>query len=474
MTVTAKAALGLALTLASCASMQQSATSADTDSAGAKSPKGTALENIERRAHTDVEPRPPAHVGHELLLGATILTATGQTYTPGWLLITDGRIAALGAGDPPAAIIPAEARRFDLKGRFVTPGLIDAHSHLGVYPSPPLGANRDGNEMTSPNTAGVWAEHGFWPGDPGLIRALEGGVTTLHVLPGSGNLIGGRGVTVTLDRTRGARAMRFPGAPDTVKMACGENPKRVYGGKGSAPMTRMGNVRGYREAFAGARKWLREQGKKDSDEVGRDLAMESLAGILEGRILAQVHCYTAQDMLSFLGVADEFGFEVRAFHHALEAYKVRDILSRRNIGVATWADWWGFKLEAWDTVDEAAALLSESAVKVAIHSDSGEGIQRLNQEAAKAFYAGKNKGVGVDRDEALRWITANPAWMLGIEAETGTIEVGKRADIVAWDKDPFSVYAKADKVWVAGKLLLDKAAGLVPEVDFTLGLEVAP
>jgi imidazolonepropionase-like amidohydrolase len=437
------------------------------------------LESLEASAHSVVEKPPRPAAGSLLLTGATVLTAAGAVHSPGWLLVVDGRIAALGAGSPPEGSLTGEARRLDMTGMTLTPGLIDAHSHLGVYPSPPLNATQEGNEMTAPVTAGVWAEHAFWPEDPGLERAMRGGITTLHVLPGSGNLIGGRGVTMHLRPTRSSRAMRFPGAPDTVKMACGENPKRVYGTKGTAPSTRMGNVRGYREAFIAAKRWLKENGSKiETSEVTRDLGMETLAGLLEGRLLAQVHCYTAQDMASFLHVADEFGFKVRAFHHALEAYKVRDILAERDIGVATWADWWGFKLEAWDGIEEAVALLAEDGVRVAMHSDSGEGIQRLNQEAAKALHSGLARGLKVDREEALRWITLHPAWMLGIDKEVGTLEVGKRADIVAWNRDPFSVYAKAMAVWVDGVQVLDLAKeqkdGRTPWSDFEVGREVAP
>jgi imidazolonepropionase-like amidohydrolase len=433
------------------------------------------LVTLEAKAHEAVEEGPLPAEGAFVLTAATVLTAAGGVFEPGWVHVVDGRIAGVGAGEPTG--IGAETRRVELPGVTLTPGLVDAHSHLGVYPSPPLSSTQEGNEMTAPVTAGVWAEHSFWPEDPGLERAMRGGVTTLHVLPGSGNLIGGRGVTMHLRPARGARAMRFPGAPDTVKMACGENPKRVYGGKGTAPSTRMGNVRGYREAFASARKWLRENRSKiETSEVARDLGLETLAGLLEGRLLAQVHCYTAQDMTSFLQVADEFGFKVRAFHHALEAYKIRDILAKREVGVATWADWWGFKLEAWDGIEEAPALLAAEGVKVAIHSDSGEGIQRLNQEAGKALFTGLAAGLEVSREDALRWVTADPAWMLGIEREVGTLEVGKRADIVAWDRDPFSVYAKAVSVWIDGAQVLDtereRREGRVPWSDFELGRKV--
>lgn len=433
-------------------------------------PRG--IQVIEDEGHAPVEDAPAIPEGAMVLRGATVLTATGQRWAPGWVRVVDGRIAALGPGEPGEADT-AGASVIDLEGRWLTPGLIDVHSHLGVYPSPPIKATADGNEATSPNTAGAWAEHSFWAEDPGIERAVRGGVTTIHVLPGSANLFGGRGVTLHLRPTRGARAMRFPAAPDSLKMACGENPKRVYGQKGGAPSTRMGNVRGQREAFIAARKWLRENRDKPADELARDLAMETLAGVLEGRILPQVHCYTAQDMLDFLQLAEELGFSVRAFHHALEAYKIRELLAARGVAVATWADWWGFKLEAWDGIEENAALIAEGGGKVAIHSDSSEGIQRLNQEAAKAMYAGRGRGIAIDEHEALRWITAHAAWILGIEQEVGTLEIGKRADMVAWSRDPFSVYAKAERVWIDGALVIDGERAL-PWSDFELGREVAP
>ncbi len=429
-----------------------------------------ALGEAERRGHLDVE-APPTEVGSFVLQGATIHTVTGETHANGAVAVRDGRVMWVGAGRPPADLVaglPVE----DGAGHHVTPGLIDVHSHLGVYASPSIGATRDGNEMTGPMTAGVWAEHSFWPEDPGLERALRGGVTTLHVLPGSGNLIGGRGVTLRLRPTRGARAMRFPGAPDSVKMACGENPKRVYGGRNAAPSTRMGNARGYREAFIAAEKYRKESSGKAFGEVPRDLAMETLVGLLEGRVLAQVHCYTAQDLVGFLQVADEFGFKIKAFHHALEAYKVRDLLVARDIAIATWADWWGFKLEGWDGIPQNAGLLEVAGGRPIIHSDSGEGIQRLNQEAAKALRAAREAGLDLGPEAALRWVTLNAAWALGLEAEVGSIAAGKRADLVLWDGPPLSVYAKPAKVWIDGVRVLDRARNepAAPWSDFEAGL----
>jgi len=424
-----------------------------------------------------------------LLRGATVWTATGKTHAPGEVLIVDGRIQEVGerVSVPPGAVV------MDLPGRHVTPGIIDTHSHLGVYPAPHIEAVSDGNEATAPVTAEVEAAHGFWPLDPGIPRALAGGVTAMQVLPGSANLIGGRGFTVKLRPGRSARAMRFPGAPDGLKMACGENPKRVYGRDRKAPpMTRMGNVAGYRAAFSRAREYrdrwdfyrrqLQDWEKKPVAErkerpppPDRNLQMETLVGAIEGRILVHVHCYRADEMLLMLEIADEFGFRVRSFHHAVEAYKIRDHLARREVGASTWADWWGFKLEAFDGIQENAALLAAAGGRSIIHSDSGIGMQRLNQEAAKAYYKGRAMGLDLTEDEALRWVTINPAWALGIDKSVGTLEPGKMGDVVVWSGHPLSVYSHAEKVLLDGVVAYDLSARPATPSDFETGLgEVGP
>ncbi|MCB9759819.1 MAG: amidohydrolase [Alphaproteobacteria bacterium] len=444
------------------------------------------LEQLEEAGRAPLETAEVLPAPETLITGGTVMTAAGQILTPGWVHLLDGHIAEVGEGEPPA--VPG-ALIVDATGRFVTPGLIDTHSHLGVYPSPGARAHGDGNEATSPTTGGVWAEHSVWPQDPGLERAVAGGVTTMQVLPGSANLIGGRGVVLHLVPTRGSRAMRFPGAPETLKMACGENPKRVYGEhRNSAPSTRMGNLRGQREAFIQAQRYLDDwdryaekvarYNEKGGDEPPRpperDLELETLAGVLEGRVLPQVHCYRADDMISFLQLADEFGFTIRSFHHALEAYKIRDILAEADVASSTWADWWGFKLEAYDGVPANAAMLESAGARAIIHSDSAIGIQRLNQEAAKARRSGDEVGLPVSEDAALRWITLNPAWALGIDDQVGSLEAGKRADIVVWSGNPFSVYSQADLVFIDGALRFDRAQRVEPWSDFEVGWEVAP
>ena len=445
------------------------------------------LQQAEERGLRPLEDSPDIEYRLVVLDGATILTAAGKTFAPGYIVLDGGRIKSLGEGRAPTI---EGAHVLDTTGMFITPGLIDTHSHLGVYAAPGSRAHGDGNEATAPTTAGVWAEHSFNPQDPGIQRAVAGGVTTIQVLPGSANLVGGRGVVLQMVPHRGSRAMRYPGAPETLKMACGENPKRVYGSRSSAPSTRMGNLRATRTAFLKAERYLaklkkhedkatrkgpttkrrRDRDRDRDEEHGpeRDLDLESLVGVLRGEVLPQVHCYRADDMLSMLQLSDEFGFHIRSFHHATDAYKIRDILAERQVAASTWADSWTFKLEAYDAIPETPALLAEAGGLPVIHSDSAISIQRLNQEAAKAWYAGLHAGIEVSRDEALSWITLNPAWVLGIDHDTGSLETGKRGDLVVWDADPFSVYSSARWVFIEGVLRYD-SKNTSTWSDFELG-----
>ncbi len=462
-----------------------------------------------RREATSTGWEPKIDAPKILIRGARVLIGDGREISNGHVLMEGGKIVAVGDGDGD----PTGAELVDAKGKVVTPGLIDTHSHLGVYPMPRAAAHSDGNEITAPNTAEVRAIDAFWPNDPGIPRALAGGTTTIQALPGSANLIGGRGVTLKLRKATSSRAMHFSGALDGLKMACGENPKRVYGRQKRAPSTRMGNLAGQRAAFLKARrlirdwdewrtgeadrvnafaearadhaaksqqrteretwcaetnaptadtkckKWQKSWEKEPLDaptlEPGkpppaRNLATETLAAAIEGKVLVHVHCYRSDDMVNMMALADEMGFRIRSFHHALEAYKVRAELARRKIAVSTWADWWGFKLEAYDGIRENAALVEAAGGMPVIHSDSKEGIRRLNQEAAKAFYFGQNSGVALKPGTWIRWVTKNPAWALGIEDRVGTIEVGKDADVVIWSGDPMSVYTSAERVYVDG------------------------
>ena len=447
------------------------------------------------------DPEPPGPRRQTLLRGAIVMTATGKTYARADLLVEGSKIAAVGVDLP----VPAGATVIDLAGKTLTPGIIDTHSHLGVYAAPGLVGNSDGNEATAPNTAGVRAADAYFPQDPQIDRARAGGITTMQILPGSANLFGGRSVTVRLHP--GARSVtdaRFPGAPEGLKMACGENPKRVYGSK-SGPSTRMGNVAGHRDAFQKASEYQRSWAKyhKDLSEwtakknappepkpakpdptrptadkpekppeeptaPARDFALETLVGVLRGEILVHNHCYRADEMSIMLELAATYGFKIRSFHHATEAYKIADRLAAADTAASVWADWWGFKAEAFDGIKENAALLTQAGARAIIHSDSPLGIQRLNQEAGKAMFAGRRAGLTVTDDQALRWITANPAWALGVAEQTGTLEPGKLADLVVWSGDPFSVYTVAEQVFISGELVYARGK-LEPRTDFELG-----
>jgi imidazolonepropionase-like amidohydrolase len=403
-----------------------------------------------------------------LITGATVFDGAGGRLERGQVLIKDGKIAAV-AGALADMDLPANVVRIDGTGKFVTPGIIDIHSHLGDYPTPSVAANSDGNESTAPTTPEVWAEHSVWPQDPGFSRALaNGGITSLQILPGSANLMGGRSVTLKNVYSRTVQGMKFPGAPYSLKMACGENPKRVYGAKGKMPSTRMGNFAVNRATWIKATEY---RAKRDAGKLEtRDLAMETLAGVLDGDILIQNHCYRADEMAQVLDMAREFGYKVSAFHHAVEAYKIGDLLKANGVCAAVWADWWGFKMEAYDAIPENAGLLYKAGACVVIHSDDANGIQRLNQEAAKAQGDARRAGIDIPDAEVVRWLTLNPATAMGIAKWTGSLEPGKMGDVVLWNGNPLSFQSRPEKVWIDGALLFDSGnRKLRPVSDFELG-----
>jgi imidazolonepropionase-like amidohydrolase len=388
--------------------------------------------------------------------GATVMTAAGPTLQNASILLRDGKIAAVGAGLTP----PSDAVVIEGGGKFVTPGIIDTHSHLGVYASPGVDALSDGNEATNPATPEVWAEHSVWPQDPQFPRALSAGVTTIQILPGSANLFGGRSVVLKVVPARTVQGMKFPGAKYGLKMACGENPKRVYQNRG--PSTRMGNVAGYREKWIQAEAYRRRwdtwlAGDKKADPPSRDLAMETLAEVLRGNIYVHNHCYRADEMAQMIDIAKEFGYKIRSFHHGVEAYKVADLLAANEISGSLWSDWGGFKMEAMDGVRANLALVHKAGARAIVHSDDANGMQRLNQDAAKSMAAAVDLGFTISQDEAIKWITINPAWALGLDSQIGSLEVGKNADVVLWDGNPFSIYSRAEKVWLDGAMLFDRS-----------------
>ena len=406
----------------------------------------------------------------------TLLTGSGERLDDAEVVVAQGKFLSVGSelDTPDGAVV------LDARGNWITPGLIDVHSHMGVYSAPRTANHADGNEMTNPVTAQVWAEHSIWPQDPQWEKAIAGGVTTVQILPGSGNLIGGRGVTVKNVPSTTVQGMKFPGAPYSLKMACGENPKRVYGGRTQLPSTRMGNMAAFRQAWSDAQDYQRQwqayrskaaSGDPKAKEPKRDLKLETLVAVLEGEIRIHNHCYRADEMVQMIDMSKEFGYQIAAFHHAIEAYKVAPILRENAVCAVMWSDWWGFKQEAFDMVRENIALVDLVGACAIIHSDDAIQIQRLNQEVAKAMSAANRMGLAVDRAQAIKWLTLNPAISLGLDDQIGSIEEGKNADFVLWSGDPFSVYSRAEKVWIDGALRYDISDPSVrPTSDFNLGL----
>ena len=406
-----------------------------------------------------------------LIRGATVLDGEGGRLENGSVLIADGVVRAVGGpelGAPDGAVV------IEAAGRYVTPGIIDVHSHLGDYPSPGTASLSDGNEATSPARPEVWAEHSVWPQDPGFSRALaNGGVTALQILPGSANLFGGRSVTLKNVPARTMQGMKFPGAPYGLKMACGENPKRVYGSKGNMPQTRMGNIAYTRQTWIKAkeydRKWDRYE-KNGGDIPGRDLAMDTLRGVLDGKIRVHNHCYRADEMAIMIDMSKEFGYKIASFQHGVEAYKIADLMRENGICGALWADWYGFKMESYDAINENIAYVHNAGACAIVHSDDANGIQRLNQEAAKAMAAGRRAGINISEEVAWTWLSANPARSLGIFDRTGSLKAGKMGDVVLWNGNPFSAYTRPDKVWIDGAMMYDAANPRIrPVSDFELG-----
>ena len=395
-----------------------------------------------------------------LIKNATVLTGTGERIDNADVLMVDGKISQIGS-----ALTAADAVEIDAQGKWITPGIIDVHSHLGVYPSPSVESHSDGNEMSSPNTSEVWAEHSVWPQDPGFEAARAGGITTLQILPGSANLFGGRGVTLRNVPSQTMQGMKFPAAPYGLKMACGENPKRVYGGRKVLPSTRMGNMAGYRMAWAEATEYKRAWEKYDADYAAgknpeapvRDIELDTLKGVLDGEILIHNHCYKAEEMAMMIDLGKEFNYHSGTFHHGIEAYKIADTLAENGNCAAMWPDWWGFKMEAYDMVHENVAIVDAVKNSCAIvHSDSANTIQRLNQEAGKVMYRANENGFEIKPELAITWITQNAAKSLGLAEKTGSLQKGKNADVVIWNQNPFSVYAQAEQVFVDGAKVYDR------------------
>ena len=387
-----------------------------------------------------------------VIRNATLLTAAEPAVIEsGSIVIRDGRIAAIG----PSVSIPSDAEVIEANGMYAMPGIIDTHSHLGVYAWPSVSANADGNEMTDPVTAQVRALDSFNFEDPAILRAVAGGVTLIQVFPGSGNLVGGQSVVLKLKPNEGELATVYDRAPPGMKMAMGENPKRVYGGRDQAPSTRMGNFAVLREAFVKAkdyqRKWREWRGTNGDDTApARDLKIEALVEILEGRRNVHVHCYRQDEMQNMIALAKEFGFRIRSFQHTIEGYKVAGLLAANGVGASTWPDSYGGKMETAAGIPYNTPIMAQRGVTYAIHSDSADRIQRLWHEAARTVR------YGVPEPTAVKSITWNAAWIAGVEAHTGSLEVGKDADIALFNGHPFDVFSLVQKTFIDGELVFDR------------------
>jgi imidazolonepropionase-like amidohydrolase len=388
-----------------------------------------------------------------LIKNATILTITKGTIQHGSILVRDGKIAEVGT----SIAVPAGANVIDATGLFVMPGIIDCHSHIAIEGGVNEGSVSDSSMANILDVLN--------PADPDIYRDLAGGVTVANVLHGSANAIGGQTIVIKLRWGANADGLVFQGAMPGIKFALGENPKRsntpnIPGQVRRYPESRLGVEdvirQSFTEAVAYKKEWddynsAKAAGKTNLIPPRRDLRLEPLVEVLEGKRYVHSHCYRADEILMLLRVSDEFHFKVRTLQHVLEGYKVAKELAAYGVGASTFSDWWSFKQEAWDAIPYNAAIMTQKGVVVSINSDDAEEAQHLNQEAAKTIKYG-----GLSREQAIKLITINPAIQLGIEKRVGSIEVGKDADFAIYNQDPLSVYAVVQKTIIDGKVYFDR------------------
>jgi imidazolonepropionase-like amidohydrolase len=390
-----------------------------------------------------------------LIRNATVLTVSHGTLQNTDILIRDGKIAAIGKNLNPAE----NARVIDAAGKYVMPGIVDCHSHTMLDAV---------NELTLSVTSMARIRDVLDPEDVSIYRELAGGVTTANLLHGSGNSIGGQNTVVKLKYGRPVEEFIFPGAPPGIKFALGENPKRsnftLPGQPRRYPATRMGVEEVIRDAFTRARDYKKtwdeyraaqSRGEKNLIAPRRDLQLEPLVEVLEGKRLVHSHCYRADEILMLISIADEFGFKIRTFQHVLEGYKVAKEIARHGAGASIFTDSWGYKIEAYDAIPYNAAIMTRAGVSVSINSDSDERARRLNIDAAKLQKFGD-----LSEDEALKTITLNPAWQLGIQDRVGSIDVGKDADVVIWNGHPFSTSSRVETTLIDGEVFFDRRQDL--------------
>jgi imidazolonepropionase-like amidohydrolase len=394
-----------------------------------------------------------------LIQNATILTVSHGTIERGSILIKDGKIAEVGA----SVKAPKDAQVIDASGQFVIPGIIDCHSHLAVD-----GSVNEGSVSVS---SIVSIADVLNPDDVDIYRDLAGGVTVANVLHGSANAIGGQTIVIKLRWGQPASKLPFEGALPGIKFALGENPKRSNFSRGTPryPTTRMGVEETIRGAFTEARDYKASwdlynkrtaAGEKNLIPPRRDLRLDPLVEVLEGKRYVHSHCYREDEILMLLRVAKEFGFKVRTFQHVLEGYKVADEIAAAGAGASTFSDWWAYKVEAYDAIPYNAALMTQKGVIVSINSDDAEEAQHLNQEAAKTMKYG-----GMTHEQAIKMVTINPAIQLGIDKRVGSIEKGKDADFVIYNHDPLSVYAQVQKTIIDGHTYFDRQKDLAMRAD---------
>ena len=385
------------------------------------------------------------------LRGGTVLTITQGVIENGTVVIRNGKITAVGRD----VAIPAGVRVIDVSGRYVMPGVIDSHSHIGF-------SGDDINEMTDPVTPQIWMKEALDPWEDSILKTLSGGVTTVKTMHGSANVIGGVNVTIKLKYGSPVEEMIVPGVRQQLKLALGENPKRLYGQqKGVLPSTRMGSAYILRKAFTEAReymeRWARYEkntaaGKKDLLPPKKDLLMETLKMVLEKKLAADCHVYRADEIVWVINFAREFGIDIKQLSHCVDGYKVADVMARSGVSFGGWVDWWGFKEEAYDGCPYGFKIMYDAGTNIIINSDSDDEGRYLNLNAAKVL-----KYNDIPEAEALKMITLNPAKSLEMEGRAGSLEVGKDGDIAVFEKHPLDSTTKCLLTIIEGKVYFDYA-----------------
>ena len=395
-------------------------------------------------AQTPLDLPPSSAEGSVLLRGGTVHTVTGGVLEDTDVLVEDGTITRIGQG----LSAPRGVEVVDVTGKHVTPGIVDAHSHIALTSV---------NEATNPVVAEVQMRDALDPTDIGIYRALAGGVTTIHTMHGSANPVGGENETIKLRwGTLDPSGLVFEGAPRTIKFALGENPTRVHGqGRGIRPSTRMGVEQVFREAFTEARAYAAEQEAARRDGLPLppyDRRMETLAGILSGDVLVHAHSYRADEILMLMDVFEDFGVDRLTFQHANEAFKVAPELAAFGAGASVFSDWGSYKFEVYYSTAYNATILVRNGVRTSVNSDDAGLLRHLYHEAAKMQRYGD-----LTDDEALALVTINPAWQLGIDSRVGSIEVGKDADLAVFSDPPLSIYTVVEQTYVDGVRRFDRA-----------------